>query len=105
MGIQKLDELNPLAIAVNCISYTRFKKLIEEGADIIKNLKSGFGFYLNCGDQQKYETNYLANIWDVAINPQEYIQILKNLSILNLFLLVIVVYQHLNIQKNLLNIL
>lgn len=73
--LQKLDEYGPLAVAVNCISYSRFKKLMEAGADIIKNLKCGFGYYLNCGDPDKYETNYLANIWDVSITPQDYLKI------------------------------
>jgi S-methylmethionine-dependent homocysteine/selenocysteine methylase len=75
--MKMLDQFNPLAIAVNCVSYSRLKKLITEGSEVIKNLKSGFGYYLNCGNPDTYESKYIDGNFDLKVTPDDYVKIAK----------------------------
>jgi len=75
--LKKIDELKPLAISVNCISVKIFKDLIKEGESIIKSLKCGFGYYLNCGDPKNTETNYLENNFNPFVTPKDYVEVIK----------------------------
>ena len=81
--LRKIDELNPLAISFNCINQRTFQKLVDAGSSVLKSLKSGIGFYLNCGDPNSIETNYLEDNFNAFIAPQDYAEIVKSYQDLN----------------------
>jgi 5-methyltetrahydrofolate--homocysteine methyltransferase len=76
--LHKIDDLCPLAICFNCINEKTFKSAVEIGYKTIMALKSGFGFYLNCGDPNSIETNYLNDNFKAYISPNNYAKIVKN---------------------------
>jgi len=80
---RKIDELNPLAISFNCINQRTFQKLVDTGFNLLKSLRSGIGFYLNCGDPNSIEINYLEDNFNAFIAPNEYSDIIKSYEDLN----------------------
>ncbi len=81
--LRKIDELNPLAISFNCINAQTFSKIVDEGSTVLKSLNCGVGFYLNCGNPNSIETNYLENDFNAYISPKEYSAIVKKYEELN----------------------
>jgi S-methylmethionine-dependent homocysteine/selenocysteine methylase len=56
--IQFIDEnFKPLFISINCVFYKNFMKLITTDNSLFTNMKSKFGFYLNCGSENFYKTS------------------------------------------------
>ena len=81
--VRKIDEINPLAVSFNCINEKTFRQIIQSEFGLLKSLKSGFGFYLNCGDPNSIETNYLQEKFSAYITPKEYSAIVKEYLHLN----------------------
>ena len=81
--LPKMDEYNPLAISFNCFDIDTFNKLMKEGESVIKSLKSGIGYYLNCGKQDTIENNHLNGIFTSFVSPQDYIEVVKMHNHLN----------------------
>jgi len=81
--LDKIDEMTPLAISFNCINLKTFGRIVESGYNKLKSLKSGLGFYLNCGDPDTIETNYLQDNFNSYITPKEYAEVVKSYRNLN----------------------
>jgi S-methylmethionine-dependent homocysteine/selenocysteine methylase len=81
--LHKIDELSPLAISFNCINEKTFQSAIQIGYKNLISLKSGFGYYLNCGNPDSIETNYLNDNFNAFISPKNYADLVKSYEYLN----------------------